>query len=310
MTVLLKHLPELVARRAAAAGPAQLAWLDGLEQVIGELAEAWRLEIGAVLTGGTEGVVLEVTAADGSAAVLKLGMPDAGEFARETRVLERAAGRGYVRLYQFDADARAMLLERLGGKLIDAGLSVESQIERLCESLREAWQAPVAADEYPSGANKAHWHTAFIERYWSRLAAGVDPRIRSQALDYAAERALAHDPRTAVLVHGDGHAWNALAADGAGSGFRFVDPDGLFAEPAYDLGVLMREWNDDLLGADPLKRAELRLEQLVVATGQPREAIWQWGFIERVSTGLLLIGLGEVDEGRVFLELATPLLDR
>jgi streptomycin 6-kinase len=49
----------------------------------------------------------------------------------------------------------------------------------------------------------------------------------------------AHDDERAVLVHGDVHEWNALQAPGGG--FKLVDPDGLVAEPEYDLGVLMRE---------------------------------------------------------------------
>ncbi len=49
----------------------------------------------------------------------------------------------------------------------------------------------------------------------------------------------AHDDERAVLVHGDVHEWNALQAPGGG--FKLVDPDGLLAEPEYDLGVVMRE---------------------------------------------------------------------
>jgi streptomycin 6-kinase len=53
------------------------------------------------------------------------------------------------------------------------------------------------------------------------------------ALSCAELRVAAHDDERAVLVHGDVHEWNALQAPGGG--FRLVDPDGLLAEPEYDL---------------------------------------------------------------------------
>jgi aminoglycoside phosphotransferase (APT) family kinase protein len=59
----------------------------------------------------------------------------------------------------------------------------------------------------------------------------------------------AHDDERAVLVHGDVHEWNALQAPGGG--LRLVDPDGLVAEPEYDLGVMMREDPVELMHGDP-----------------------------------------------------------
>jgi streptomycin 6-kinase len=47
--------------------------------------------------------------------------------------------------------------------------------------------------------------------------------------------------------------------------------------------------------------AEIRLADL---TGELPSAIWQWGFLERVSTGLFLIVLGRVEEGRRMLAVA------
>jgi streptomycin 6-kinase len=93
-------------------------------------------------------------------------------------------------------------------------------------------------------------------------------------------RIAAHDDERAVLVHGDVHQWNALAA---GDGFKFVDPDGLVAEAEYDLGIIMREDPVELLDGDPHERAYY----LASCTGLDASAIWDWGVVERVSTGLL-----------------------
>jgi hypothetical protein len=74
--------------------------------------------------------------------------------------------------------------------------------------------------------------------------------------------------------------------------FKFVDLDGLFCERAYDLGISMREWSEELLAGDPLRLGQARCRLLHDLTGVDQDAIWQWGFIELVSTGLLLWQLG------------------
>jgi streptomycin 6-kinase len=87
-------------------------------------------------------------------------------------------------------------------------------------------------------------------------------------------------------VHGDVHQWNALqASDGS---FKLVDPDGLLAEPEYDLGIIMREDPAELMEGDPTARAEW----LAGRTGLDAGAIWEWGVVERVSTGLLGTKIG------------------
>lgn len=73
---------------------------------------------------------------------------------------------------------------------------------------------------------------------------------------------------------------NALQS---GDGFKLVDPDGLLAEAEYDLGVLMRGDPVELLSGDPLDRARW----LATHTGLDIVAIWEWGVVERLSTGLL-----------------------
>ena len=51
-------------------------------------------------------------------------------------------------------------------------------------------------------------------------------------------------------------------------------------EPEYDLGIVMRE---DPLDGDLRERARW----LAGKTGLDEDAIWEWGVVERVSTGLL-----------------------
>lgn len=65
-----------------------------------------------------------------------------------------------------------------------------------------------------------------------------------------------------------------------------IDPDGLIGEPSYDLGVLMREWLDELI-EDPLEIGKKRCALLGQLTDVDTQGIWEWGYIQSVSTGLL-----------------------
>ena len=134
-----------------------------------------------------------------------------------------------------------------------------------------------------------------------------------RALSFARARRAAFDPEAAVLVHGDAHADNTLLVPGeeagAGARFRFVDPDGLFAERACDLAVPMREWSAELLATgDPARAGRERCARLSRLTGVAGAPIWGWGFVERVSTGLLALQVGREPLGRERLAVAEALV--
>ena len=117
-----------------------------------------------------------------------------------------------------------------------------------------------------------------------------------------------------MLVHGDAHPSNVLEVpDGidhsASPAFKLIDPEGLASEPAHDLGVVLRGWNEDLLAAHAAAVAFQRCEAVSRRTGVDPESIWQWSYIERVSSGLFLLRLGHQAEARPFLEAADRLGD-
>ena len=70
----------------------------------------------------------------------------------------------------------------------------------------------------------------------------------------------------------------------------FVDPDGFVADRAYDLGVAMRDWSERLLEPQTLAGLpRISARTLAERSGVDATRIWEWGFIERVSTGLYLL---------------------
>lgn len=286
-------------QKARALGEVGEAWLAGLPELVAELEKRWQVSIGPPLGGGTEALVLAAVRTGGMPVVMKIGMPLPGGLEHEASVLRLARGSGYATLLGHDPSRNAMMLERLGEQLANLGLPVQQQIEHLCATLHRAWRRLDAADGLMTGAEKARWLSEFIAATWDALGGPCDAAIRDQALTFAAQRERAHDPAQCVLVHGDSHPANALlrlGRPGMPPQFKFVDPDGLFAEPAYDLGISMREWDEELLAGDPLALGQARCALLHDLTGVDRDAIWQWGFVERASTGLLLARLGFPDE--------------
>jgi len=132
-------------------------------------------------------------------------------------------------------------------------------------------------------------------------------------LEFARRRMNAFHPGRCVVVHGDPHPANALLVRtpraGAKSGYVFVDPEGFLCEPEYDLGVVLRDWNEELLAAaEPLALAHDYCELLARESGLDAASIWEWGLIERVSSGLYLYAYGSREHGQPFFTTAQHLL--
>jgi streptomycin 6-kinase len=299
------EVSDKVRRKALAIGEVGAAWLAGLGSVVHDLAAEWNLRIGRSLTGGTEALVVEATTAEDEDAVLKIALPGLDPTASELRTLLAAQGRGYARVFRHDAERGAMLLERLGPQLGELGLPIDAQIEAICATLRQAWAPLPKGAPFQTGAEKVRSLASYIEATWRELGEPCSALTAETALRFAAHRGRAFDPATAILAHGDAHAWNTLVVPNDGPRrFKLVDPDGLFIEPAYDLGIPMREWGAELLAGDPVALGHRRCRLLARLTGVEPEPIWQWGFVERVSTGLLLLKLGLDHLAREFLAVA------
>jgi streptomycin 6-kinase len=271
-------IPETVRRKALIADAGR--WLDELPSIVAGLERDWSIRVGRTYPDATEAFVAEATMDDDTLAVLKVLVRRPGDAARhEITVLRLADGSGCARLLRDDEARGALLLERLGPSLHDLAISIGRRHEILCSAAAQVWR-PTPDCGLPSGAQKGQWLIEFITRTWEELDRPCSERAVDHALACAARRIEAHDDERAVLVHGDVHEWNTLQA---GNGFRLIDPDGLLAEPEYDLGILMREDPVELMQGDPYERARW----LAARTGRDPIAIWEWGVVERVSTGLV-----------------------
>ena len=113
-------------------------------------------------------------------------------------------------------------------------------------------------------------------------------------------------------MHGDAHAENTLTAEDSSQNMpvrcKFIDPDGLIAEKACDLAPIMRDWSDELLAGDTAALTRARCDLLAELTDVPTRSIWQWGYMERVSTGLVMLAIGQREEARQTLAVADRLV--
>jgi streptomycin 6-kinase len=291
----LIQVPEVVRQKAYAVGAG--GWLDDLPLLIESVEHDWGIAVGEAYTDSTEAFVAKATCADGTPAVLKLLVPRGGDAPeREIAALRLTNGEGCARLLRDDVERGALLVERLGRSLYELALPIRERHEILCATAERIWR-PAPDCGLPTGAEKARWLADFITATWEELDHPCSERAFEYALACAARRAEAHRDERAVLVHGDVHQWNALEAP---DGFKLIDPDGLLAEAEYDLGIIMREDPLEALDGDPRERSRW----LAARTRLDETVIWEWGVVERVSTGLLGTKVGLQPVAREMLAVA------
>lgn len=312
------RLQPLARSKVNALGERGRRWHEELPTVLAELADLWSLTIGAGLPGGSASYVARVRTANGQDRVIKVGMPSDESrhgLGAEAAVLSAADGHGYARLEAYDAERDAILMESLGTGLEWLGWSPERMLSSLTDTLMQAWELPLetVAPVQAGIDDKATSLHTLVGDLWQQLDKPCSQSVIDQALRFADRRAAAFDQERCVVVHGDPHPANALRVltprPGAQSGFVLVDPDGLPCEAAYDLGVVLRAWSSQLRGPDPRGVLQGYCVLLADRSGLDAQAIWEWGYLERVSTGLYVMGFGAERVGRPFLESAERLLD-
>jgi len=303
-------LPEAVLARARAFGVEGEAWAAGLDDLVASLERDWQISVGASMSGGTHAFVAPAVGADGEKYVLKVDVPDMSvdDYMNEVRTLQLAGGEGFVRVFRVDSARRATLQERLGPRLAEMGWPVRRQIEILCAALLRTWKIPAGGVKLSDGADSVAWFRGFIPEAWESLGRPCPKRVIDRAMEYLDAREAKLDPARYVLVHGDVHNNNALQSLDDPAQFKLIDPDGIFYEPGYDLGVLMREWPEEY-EAEPVRMGRERAALLSRLTGADEESILHWGYLQTVSTSLVLLQIGGTELAQKMLKTAEAWLE-
>ncbi|MEM7093454.1 MAG: aminoglycoside phosphotransferase family protein [Actinomycetota bacterium] len=281
------QVPELV-RLSAAANAGGAAWLRALPSLVDELVARWGLTLGTPYEDASAGFVVPADR-HGEPCVLKVPLrleaQTGNSVTRAVAVHRLADGRGCARLIDVVAEPPALLMERLGPNLHAAGWQLEELLDAIADTLVTFWRPAADLDmDLPTGRDRVEQQAVYIERMWHDLAHPCERRLVDLVLEQCVERADAHDPGSAVIAHGDAHGWNTLEADGGGC--KFVDPEGVIAEPALDLAAAMREYNEPLLAGDTQVLVRDRAARLAERAGVDVDAVLAWANIERLATGL------------------------
>jgi streptomycin 6-kinase len=297
-------------RAHAAAVPGGSVWLAQLPALVTDLEQLWQVEVTEWIPGATTAVVARATTRDGRPAVIKVAVPG-GWFDEQVQSLASARGDGYVRLLAYDRGRHAALLEALGLSLVHSGLAPSEQIAILGRLVRRAWRPQPGPRQ---ARDKAAELGELVPRLWEELGRPCSEQVVEHAVACARRRSAAFDPSHAVVVHGDAAAANAARVlaprDGTEDGFVLLDPDQFVGDRTYDLGVAVRDWCPELLAAaDPVGLFDGWCRLLAAATATDPQAVVDWGYLERVSTGLWAMSLTAEHDALGHLRSAQALVD-
>ncbi len=293
----MTFIPEEFARRIVAQyGEAGRAWLGRLPASVERCAARWSLKVGPPFAPLSYNYAAPAEGPSGERLVLKVGVPGP-EPLSEIEALRLFDGRGAVRLVDADAESGALLLERLepGNSLVGLCERDDAAATSAAASLMKRLRRPVPLKHDFQTA--ADWGEGF-KRLRALFGGGTGPfprRLVEEAETLFAELlATAAEP---VVTHGDLHHGNILAA--ARDAWLAIDPKGLVAEPAYEVGALLRNPLPQLLDMhDPARATERRIAQLAEELSLERARVRGWGLAQAVlSVWWIVEDGGELSDG-------------
>lgn len=258
-------------------GDAGARWLADLPRVLDDILRDWDLTLGTPFDLSYHYVVA-VTCADGTPAVLKLGVPSGDSLRGEVPALRGFAGRGAVRLLRVDLDRGAVLLERIepGWRLRRLVPARDAEAtSATVEVIRELATARPDPD-LPELTEQAAAFDAYLARH------GHHGPLPGDLVAFAGGlmRELCASAPARVALHGDLHHDNILRATRAP--WLAIDPHGLVGDPGYETSSLL--FNPNPADRHPALTALVpsRVEQLADELAMPEERVAAWGFVKAV----------------------------
>lgn len=226
MLRMLKVAPGLAENCRQVAGGE--AWLERLPTLVGELLTGWELTLRSTFDDaeGTCAWVARVTRRDGSAAVLKLGLPHF-EAEHEIAGLRFWDGEGTARLLAADESNNALLLEDCSPGTPLRALPESEQDAVLGELLPRLWRAPREGFAFrPLYTMLDYWAAATL----ADVEQWPDAGLVRQGLSLLGE--LDRSTARRVVLFTDLHAGNVLRAER--EPWLAIDPKPFVGDPAYD----------------------------------------------------------------------------
>jgi streptomycin 6-kinase len=243
-------------------------WMASLPGLAERFLNEWDLRTDGELMHGFAGLVLPVTQADGTPAVLKMSIVEE-QTRGEADALQIWNGDGAVRLLRHDPDTWVMLLERLdNGRDLRSMPDGEAALRIICGLLRRL-HAYAPPDGLPTLAEVAAQLIADTPARAAEAGPEHGRRMRRWA-DATAEVATEPGDR---LLHWDLHYENTLAA--TREPWLAIDPKPLAGDAGFDLWpALWNRWHE--AEADPDRVVRRRLDVMVDELGLEHDRAIAW----------------------------------
>lgn len=301
--------PDLSLRyRGSAAGR---DWLASLPRLIRHCLDQWQSELdlapgtlpwnghGAIVVPVLHGSTSGANPRAGEAAVLKIAYPH-DEALAEPRALGLWQGHGAVRLLASDADAGALLLERLdaGRTLADAPMDVAVPVwGELVRRLSLVPDGGKVSQQFSHVAARAEQWSDELPETWEQLGRPFPRWLLEAALEVCQTRgAVGRRSGRDVLVHTDLHYSNVLARLRSGEprhgaarqadDWAAIDPQPLIGEAEFAVAPVL--WNRiaELSRADPERGLRERCRDFSSAAGLDEDVARQWSVAREVENAL------------------------
>jgi len=189
----------------------------------------------------------------------------------EGEAFERWNGVGAARIYAYDRERRALLLERLRPGTQAWELPDEEATAIAAGVLEQLWIP--AGDPFARLEDQAaHW-AEFLPHHWESLGRSFERTLVDQAVAFLREAGPAQ--RESVLLHQDFHGRNFLLSE---RGWLAIDAKPLVGEREFDVASLIRDRRPTTKGA-----MERRLDYLVDRLDLDRERVRGWGIAHALA---------------------------
>lgn len=268
---------EFVRNTIALCGDRGDQWLKKLPELIRDLEDQWSLTVYEHFPNIGYNFVAAATRADGSPAVIKIGLPlENIEIFSEAKYLRTLKGSGAVVLLEEDRQVQAILLERaLPGETLTRvfedreGEAIRPAIEVLQLALRPVptdLSDSISLDAWFSGLRRFS-EKSFPAKYGEK-ALQIYDRLSTQ-------------PGKTYYLHGDFHPDNIVSAKRAS--FLLIDPKGIIGHVGYEIAVFLNNfhwWQDE--SADIEQRLESAVNGFAAAFSLDPTELREWAFAQMV----------------------------
>ncbi|MBL7163041.1 MAG: phosphotransferase [Anaerolineales bacterium] len=272
-------LPTDFTRRITGAfGDDGAEWLRHFPATLEKYSQRWSLTLLPHFEPLSYNFVAPAVRQDGGEVVLKLGVPNP-ELTSEIEALDIYSGRAAARLIEADAVGGALLIEHLkpGTPLVEFG-DDEKATEIAAQIMQRLWR-PVPTEHNLRAVEKWALGMRRLREHYNGGTGPFPEKLIQQAEILFAE--LIASTNSLVVLHGDLHHWNILAAQR--EPWLALDPKGVVGDPAFEVAAWMHNPMPWLLEQPrPERILARRLDQFNEILGFDRQRMLDWSVAQAV----------------------------